>query len=320
MHPHRILTVVPLLGLATALVACQPADRGQDGAGSDDPGSDVVTVTAKDFEFEAPRSIPSGWTTFRFVNEGEQEHFFLLWRLPEDRTFADYRKQVTQTFSDVWERYDGGELTREETVGALGEELPAWFFEDAVASGGPGLTEGGKTSQVTLNLEPGTYAMECYVKTPQGTWHTDRGMVRGLTVTGDSTGARPPEADVELTLSNYEIETSGQLTAGSQTVAVHATETPQGFLPHDINLFRLQADTTSVEPIVAWMDFMDLEQYRAPAPAVSVGGVKNLAAGRTGYMAVDLDPGRYVWVSEGYADRGMVREFTVGQASGRSSP
>ena len=294
-----------------SFAACQPADRGQEEATREDAEADVVTVTAKDFEFQAPKSIRSGWTTFRFVNEGEQEHFFLLHYLPENKGFVDYRTEVVDPFLEVWNHYDAGELTREEAARSLGEEIATWFLAETEQWGGAALTEPGRTSQVTLNLDPGTYVMECYVKTPQGTWHTDRGMLRELIVTEEPTGARPPEADVEMTLSNYEVAISDSFRAGPQTVAVRATESPEGFLPHDINLFRLESDTTTVEELAAWMDWMDFEEFRAPAPGVSMGGMKTLTAGHTGYVTVDLEPGRYAWVSEGYADRGMVKEFTV---------
>lgn len=307
MNPRSFLTAVALTGFGAALMACQPAESGQDEAAGPDP----VVVTAKDFEFEMPRELASGWNTFRFVNESdEQEHFILFSRVPADRTFAEFRSRVFEVFMDVFSRYDAGELTREEAGQALADELPAWYFEEVEFAGGVGLTEGSRSSQATVHLEPGTYAVECYVKTPQGTFHNDRGMFRGITVTGDATGATPPEADAELTLSNYEINTSGQLTPGTRTVAVHMTDTPEGLVPHDINLFRLDGETTPDE-IVAWMDWMDLEQFRAPGPGTSLGGVEHLPAGATGYMTVDLEPGRYAWVSEGYGDRGMVKEFTV---------
>lgn len=184
----------------------------------------MVTVSAKDFEFDMPEAIPSGWNAFRLVNESnEQEHFILFARIPDDRTFAEYRSEVFNPFMDVFDRYSAAELT----------------------------------------------------------------------------------------LSNYEIETSGQLTAGTRTVAVHVTDTPEGMLPHDINLFRLESETTTVEEIVAWMDWMDLGQFRAPGPGISIGGVEHLPAGATGYKTVDLEPGRYAWVSQGYGARGMVEEFTV---------
>lgn len=77
MDLHRLLTVVTLLGTGAALMACQPADQ-TDGR----PGP--VEITARDFEFDMPEAIPSGWNTFRFVNESnEQEHFILFGRIPE---------------------------------------------------------------------------------------------------------------------------------------------------------------------------------------------------------------------------------------------
>lgn len=272
----------------------------------------VVTVTATDFEFEAPDAIRSGWSTFRFSNEGEQEHFFLLWRLPEGRAFVDYRTDVAQTFEKVWNQYAAGQLSRGETTKELAAELPEWFATETVPTGGVALTEPGETTRATLRLESGTYAVECYVKTPQGTWHTMRGMLRELTVTEQATGASPPEADVELSLSNYSIEVSGTIEPGMpQTVAVHVTENPEGFVMHDINLVRLSPDA-QIQELAEWMDWMDLDEFRAPAPGVSLGGVESMLAGNTGYMTVELEPGRYAWVSEGYAERGMVEEFTVG--------
>lgn len=306
--------ITPLMvATLVALTSCQPADRDRSEAGSEGEGSeaDVVTVTAKDFEYDMPEVIPSGWNTFRLVNESNrQEHFVLFGRIPDDKTFAEYRSQVFDTFMDVFDRYSSAELDREEAARALADELPAWYFEEVEFTGGVGLTEAGRTSQATIHLEPGIYGVECYVRTPQGTFHNYRGMFRKLTVSEDRTGAAPPKAEVELTLSNYDIETSEQLTAGTQTVAVRVADAPEG-LPHDINLFRIESDTTTVENIVAWMDWMDLDEFRAPAPGISMGGVEHLPAGATGYMTVTLEPGRYAWISEVYADRGMVKEFTV---------
>jgi hypothetical protein len=296
--------------VAAGLTACQTAERAETaGAESAAEETHVVEVTARDFAFEAPEEIPSGWSTIRMTNAGAQEHFMYLYRLPGDMTFERYRREVLVPFDTVWNHYAAGDLDRSQTEAALGAALPEWFF-DITPSGGPALTEPGTTSQVTVRLDPGTYVMECYVKTPDGRWHTALGMARRLVVTNDSTGAAPPEADAELTLSNYEITTSGELGAGEHTVAVHVEENPDGFMMHDINLIRLDG-ATGLDQVVAWMDWMDLEGFRAPAPGHSLGGVEHLAAGRTGYMTVDLGPGEYAWVSEGYGARGMVRRFTV---------
>jgi hypothetical protein len=308
----------PVLGivLAASLAACQPSDRAEvEEAASEtasEPASEayVVEVTARDFALDAPDEIPSGWTTFRLTNEGQEEHFVYIYRLPEDKTYRQLEEEALGPFYRVWEQYATGEIDRAEAEAALGSEIPGWFFTDLAPSGGPALTEPGETSQATVLLEPGTYVMECYVKTPEGEWHTALGMQRELTVTADSTGASPPEADAELVLSNYQIAVSGDLTAGTRTVAVRVEENPEGFMMHDINLFRLD-EGVEVPEIVAWMDWMDLEGFRAPAPGYSLGGVEHMLAGRTGYMTVELQPGDYAWVSEGYGARGMVKAFTV---------
>lgn len=309
MIRRRHLSILATSALVAALAACQPEEGASDGA-SDRGTPPVIEVNAKDFEFEMPREVPSGWTTIRFTNSGEQEHFLYVYRLPDDVTFRRFKEEAMGPFGRVWNAYASGELEREEVAAELGERMPGWFFTDLTPVGGPALTEPGETSVATVDLEPGTYVVECYVKTPQGTYHTERGMQRELTVTSESNGAAPPEADARLTLSNYEISATGELAAGKHTVAVEVTENPDGFMMHDVNLVRLDGET-SVEEVVGWMDWMNLDEFRAPAPGHALGGMEHMAAGRTGYVTVELEPGRYAWVSEGYGARGMVREFTV---------
>jgi hypothetical protein len=42
-----------------------------------------------------------------------------------------------------------------------------------------------------------------------------------------------------------------------------------------------------------------------------LGGADHLGPGATSYFRANLEPGRYAFVSEGFATRGMVHEFTV---------
>lgn len=308
-------TSVPTLLTLVMVLACTPRPPSDEldsavateGAAKAPPVVDIVT---REFSIAAPPEIASGWTTFRLINEGEQEHFAYVYRLPDGTTYQQFREQFFEPFGAVWQEYANGELTREEAGAKFAEVLPEWFFTGVTPSGGPALTEPGEVAVASVNLAPGTYVMECYVKMPDGGWHTDMGMQRELTVTADANGALPPEADVEMTLTNYEIALSGEMTAGRNTVAVHAADTPDGFMQHDINLFRLD-DGVSTNELVDWMDWMDLTQFRAPAPGYSLGGMEHLAAGKTGYFTVDLEPGDYAWVSEGYAANGMVETFTV---------
>jgi hypothetical protein len=309
MSIHRPTAFIAIALTTLTLAACQSPEQIEEPA-EEVPSINLVDVTVFDFAFKAPGQIPSGWTTLRMKNAGKQEHFALLQRLPEGKRIDDYGAEVGAVFGEVWERYSAGEIDRDGAGQALGEQLPEWFFTEIVPSGGVAITEPGATSESTVYLEPGIYVMECYVKNPGGQFHSMLGMMREITVTADTSKASPPDADVELTLSNYQIAASGVLTAGTRTVAVHVVDKPEGMMAHDINLFRLD-ESTDIDEIVEWMDWMDLEGFRAPAPGYSLGGVEHLPAGATGYMTVDFEPGRYAWVSEEYGARGVALEFTV---------
>jgi len=301
--------------LAAAIHAgCQPADRGQSGdAGSDVAAESsydahVVEVIARDYAFEAPDEIPSGWTTFRLRNEGKEVHFLLLQRLPEGKTLEEYKAEVAMPFDSVWHELQRG-LGKADAGAMLGQLLPEWFGS-VIQLGGPGFVSAGGVAQASVNLEPGDYVMECYVKNSDGIFHGMLGMVRALTVTGEASGASEPQADVEITLSNYEMAVEGAATAGEQTVAVHFKEHPEFGLGNDVHLVRLD-EGTDMEEVVSWMDWMNVDGLTAPAPAGFVGGAHEMPVGHTGYFTVDLTPGRYAWIAESTAALGMVREFTV---------
>ncbi|MBW3661195.1 MAG: hypothetical protein KY397_06125, partial [Gemmatimonadetes bacterium] len=129
-------------------------------------------------------------------------------------------------------------------------------------------------------------------------------------VTGDTTGVAPPEADVELTLTNAAIEGGDAVPAGVTTVAVHYQEHPEVGLGNDVHLARLD-EGKSVEDAVAWTNWMVAEGLRAPAPVEFLGGAQEMPVGYTSYLTVDLQPGRYVWLSEATDVDGLVKEFAV---------
>ncbi len=267
----------------------------------------IVEVTVEDYSFLAPPELRSGWTTFRMSNEGEQPHFMLLYRLPEGVTFGDYTEQLSRPFQEQYDRYTSGELSQGEMLEQIGNILPEWF-DLLEGMGGVGLTSPGRTSQATMLLEPGYYVMECYVVSPEGQFHGTLGMLRPLIVNTESTGLEEPTADIQITLSNYTMSVEGETTAGEHTIAVHATENAEGLIGHDTHLARLEPDT-SLEDLVEWMNWIDA--MRPPVPAEFLGGAEHLGAGRTSYFTVSLEPGRYAWISEGFATSGMVQEFVV---------
>ena len=240
-------------------------------------------------------------------NEGEKPHFLLLRRLPNGKTFGDYTAEVSRPFEALYARYQAGEIGRTEMLAELGGALPAWFASSP-AMGGVGLTAPGRTAQATVLLEPGDYVMECYVVSPEGKFHSSLGMLRPLIVTSGSSGASPPEADVEITLSNYELVVEGELARGEQTVRVYVQDRAEGLVGHNVHLARLN-ESMRAEDMVPWMDWVDA--LRSPAPVEFLGGAEEVPPGQATFLTVNLEPGRYAWISEGYGDRGMVKEFTI---------
>lgn len=316
---HRKL-FVPLIAI-TALTACQQDDTAATVDASAEPAansaadtpaamktSHIVEVIARDFSFESPEQIPSGWTTFRFNNQGAQEHFMALTRMPDGLTVDDYLTDLVHgAFGGAMGPYYTGEVELGAALENLVALMPEWYA-DVTPSGGAGLLTGGKVSDTTVELEPGYYVMECYVKAPDGRFHVDMGMIRGLTVTDDASGASAPDADIVVTLANYVIDAPDMLSAGKHTVKVRYLENPDGFFMHDVHLARM-TDGVSMDEVIPWMSWID--GMVSPAPVEFLGGADQMPAGSTAYFEVDLEPGSYAWISEGYAAQGAVKEFVV---------
>ena len=311
---RRALSIAVGISLAT-LTACQPADQGQ--AATEDletaktaaSQSYVVEYVARDYAFSGPTEIPSGWVTMRMANEGLEHHFIFLTLLPEGKTIEDYASDVGPAFGEAWDALQAGTVDKAAAGAMIGEALPEWYAS-AAPMGGPGLVAPGKKAQATMRLAPGNYVMECYVKTADGVFHIALGMALQLTVTAEDSGGQPPRADVDLTLFEDFMAVEGAPAAGRQTVAVNFDEHPAFGLGNDVHVVRLE-EGTDLDEVIAWMDWMNIDGLRAPSPATFVGGLHEMPAGYTAFFTVDLEPGRYAWIAESGAARGMVEEFTV---------
>lgn len=271
--------------------------------------SSVINIEATNYAFTAPPTFPSGWVTLRFDNKAPETHFMILWRLPEGRTFDEYAKDVARPFSELYVEYRAGTLSQEEFFEQLLAALPEWFWETR-QMGGPGFTAPNTVSETTVHLEPGEYVMECYVRAQEksDTFHGEHGMLRPLIVTETVASDTPPEADMEITLSNYAIAVQGEPTVGQHTIRVRVAEDPEGLIRHNVHLAKLE-EGTQVEDVAQWLDWVD--HMLPPAPAQFLGGAGQLRAGNESYFTFDLEPGRYAWVSEAWGIQGMVHEFVV---------
>ena len=320
------MTRVPRAALLAALLAsCSPGEReASSGEASSEPaatapaqGDGVVEIVARGLTLEGPSEIPSGWTTIRLRNESPMTHFALVERIPPGQSLETQQAEIAPVFQEGMDLLAAGD--GDAALAKFGE-LPAWFGEIAFL-GGPGLTAPGSSSEVTVQLEPGTYLLECYVKTA-GVFHSYNpdpavyGMVLELTVTGDTSGRAEPTSTLSVEISSADgIVTSGTPTAGEHVVAVaFVDQAPhENFVGHDVHLARIE-DGVDLEALEQWMDWTQPDGLQTPAPVRFVGGLNEMPAGSTGYVHVTLEPGTYAWIAEvpGAGEKGMLRTFTVG--------
>jgi hypothetical protein len=237
-------------------------------------------------------------------------HFAVIERMPEGQGLTSHQAEVAPVFQGA------GDMNA--ALAKFGE-LPPWFGE-IVFLGGPGLTSPGQTSQTTVYLEPGTYLLECYVKTA-GVFHSYNpepmvnGMVHQFEVTAEASEAVEPTSTLQVEVSSADgIVVSGSPTRGEHIIAVQFADQTvhENFVGHDVHLVRLPA---GVEPgeLERWMDWTQPGGLESPAPAVFLGGVNEMPAGSTGYFAATLVPGNYVLIAEvpGTEVKGMLQAFRV---------
>jgi len=245
-------------------------------------GQHVVEYAALDFMFSGPAEIPSGWTTFRMPNRGEEHHVMILIQLPEGVSYAEYNEATVQRASTG--------------------STPDWWG-DNVIMGGPAALAPGLTGETTVKLDPGEYAMVCPVPTADGTQHSALGMMRSLTVTEEASGAPEPEADITMTLRSLEFEMDGDISAGRHTIRVVFEHQPEG-KPHDVHVARLGPNQT-LEDFATSMETLDLTDV------YFIGGAEDMPEGYIAYFTADFEPGRYAFWCHYHSEDGMVQEFRV---------
>lgn len=280
--------VAPMLA-AAVVAACShstPDAKSSDSTTAAAPAPaapNVLTVTATDYAFDAPASIPAGYTTIRMVSNGKEVHQAALVRLEQGKSFADFQAALKQAGPQ-----------------------PAWVVD----AGGPNPPMPNGTSEATEYLAPGTYAIVCFVPSPDGTPHVAKGMVRELTVTPSSAARAPaPNADASVALADYGFTAAGPLTAGHHLIRV----TNSGPQPHELVLVHLQPGKTGAQ-FAQWVNGM-----KGPPPGALEGGVAAIAPGDTAYFPADLAAGNYAFVcfvpdskdGKPHVMHGMVKDFTV---------
>jgi hypothetical protein len=261
----------------------------------------LVEIQAVGKTFVGPSTIPSGWTTFRFVNASSMIHFAMIDVPPPGITTEIFTNTVGQYFQDAMDALNAGD---DAGVKAAFARFPDWIG-DLARHGGPGLLSPGRTGQTTVYLEPGHYFLECYVKS-NGIFHTTSpgdgkvGMMLDLVVTDEKNGAPEPTANATLAVRNSGMElVSGTLVPGTNTIRVDFIEQQAlpSFVGNDVHLMRVD-DAESLHKANAWLDWRARDGLEDPSPVTFLGGINDLPAGSHGYFTVELEPGDYAFIAE----------------------
>ena len=162
--------------------------------------------------------------------------------------------------------------------------------------------------------------MECYVRMPDGRFHTSMGMAKELIVTEEGSSLSPPEADVDINIwSQGGIGWNGQPKAGKNTFRVTYGDqiVHENFVGHDVNLARMEegADLEALEAWINWATPTGLMSSTLPEGFTFLGGTNDAPAGSIHYFEVNLEPGQYVLISEvpNAGEKGLLKTFTVAE-------
>ncbi|PVW13175.1 hypothetical protein [Marixanthomonas spongiae] len=309
------LTLVLLTVLFTAILlqSCKNDKKQDQSKPVEVEKEKVVEIVTESMDFQMPDTITSGWNTFRYINKSPQVHFFLVEKYPEGKTIADAQAEVVPYFSSGMNFINEGD--NEKAMDEFGK-LPKWY-QDVEFSGGSGLVSAGKTCETTLELQPGYYIVECYVKMSNGEFHTTMGMIDEFVVSEAQSGIIEPTADYAIELSRENgITFKDSIPSGKHTFSVTFNDQVQheNFVGHDINLVRLneQSDLATLE---SWMNWANPKGLIEPAPEnfTFLGGVNDMPAGSHAYFTETLKPGTYALISEvpNTRSKNMLKTFLI---------
>lgn len=264
------------------LLGCSKKDKTPDETAERPVQPAVVVITATDFAFTAPDTISSGPTIFRLINTGAEAHHVSMFRL------------------------DSAHTIEELNAIPAGGPPPKWL----VAVGGPNAAAPGDSIRATMIVEPGNYALLCFIPSPDGKAHFMKGMARPMTVI-PATGpvAQEPKADIDVNLVDYSFEMPTAITAGRHTLKI----TNNGPQEHEMLLVRLAPGKTGKD-FLAWTETM-----AGPPPGEMMNGIAGMVTGEHAYVSNNFTAGNYTMIcfvpdskdGRPHFLHGMLQDFTV---------
>lgn len=255
----RLLALASLLAFALALAAC--------GGGS--ATIPTVSVEAADFSFALPDSVAGGRTRVLLANKGKESHHVQFLRLNEGVTMAQFEAALRQN--------------------------PEGALALVALEGGAGSVGPGDQSEAVVDLQPGQYAVVCFIPSPDGVPHLAKGMIKPLTVGGAAAKQpREPKSVATVSMTDFGFSQLENLRADKATLKV----VNKGQEPHEMGVLRLKGVPAAQvkQMLSAPPPPAGAAPPPGPPPFEEAGGLQAVMPGATGWTTLNLKAGEYALV------------------------
>jgi uncharacterized cupredoxin-like copper-binding protein len=294
---RKYLITIMIAGLA--LAACGSSSKSSDAKTTTTTAAapkarPKVTITAHDFGFDLPAQIPAGYVDITLTNKGKEQHQVELVKLGS-MSFAQFKTAADKT--------------------DIGAAKP-----DTIFVGGPNGAEPGSSTTATVKLDPGKYAITCFIPAnSDGKPHAAHGMIGEVTVATTAASTEvAPTADSTIVLGDFSFTVPKGFT-GKGTLDI----SNQGNQVHEMILVKLAPGKTLADAKKFFLTPPGTPPPAGPPPFAAIpgiGGITGISSQQHAWLDLNLTAGKYVLIcffpdtTKGglpHALEGMVKEFTI---------
>lgn len=238
----------------------------------------TVDISVGEYFIIAPDSISAGVVSLRLTQTGD---VVKAWAADTAKLRAD----LSYHFHMVWVVRLDSAKTYSDLFAAERDRLPSPW---ASILGGPGFADHPGTSNVTMVLTPGHYALVCYVgsaREDRNRYHLLKGMIRPLTVTEDARSRSLPAAQIQVVLRGDTVQMPDTLAAGEWRIAARNEDKRSA----DLGVVKVKVGY-SVDQARAWSP-----RLMTDPPRVGVGGVVFIRPEQSLITTIRLTPGDFLF-------------------------
>jgi uncharacterized cupredoxin-like copper-binding protein len=153
LRTATLVTSLAPIGMAGSQQPAKPATPRQVSTAT--PAVTYVKVIGADYAFETQDVVPTGIVAFNLVNNGSDLHQMAVFELPDKHTLREFLDQY-------------------HSMGMI----PAWM----IGLGQTPTIAPKAEAFLTVRMRPGRYILACIIPARDGRMHTEKGMVKLITV------------------------------------------------------------------------------------------------------------------------------------------